>query len=453
MKVYKIFYPVIETAANFKTLAHEDAEEILNAYNDYPRKDYVKTIINICVVNFKLEIAKELQTLRLSSPKAADDLVISLYNGCIMLNPILDINTWMILTVSYNMFAAEDVISQSMISEPKMSNLPADRKKKSFSIPYSKFLNLKNHLNENIVGQKEAIEHIVNSLKRAQANLNDTDRPLGVFLFAGPSGVGKSSSAEVLQRYLFDDTELVRVDCGEYQLKHENQKLFGSSPGFVGYEEGGQLTKAVMKNPNTVVLIDEAEKAHPDFWHTFLKVFDKGFLTDNKGNNVSFRNTIIIISSNLGNDNISKDAFARRAGFNNLVGDSYSSKTPPKRDTVVRETEEAIRKFFKTELINRLDDIIIFNFLTEEDFHKIAELEMLIIANKLSKQHFNLNWNEDVLDLLSSLSRVAISGARGMSMVRRDKIENPLSDVLLNTKHPKGTMFNITVQDHQFVIS
>ncbi len=449
MKLYQIYYPVIESSARFRVLLPEESEEFVEKNRDLPKLDYIMAVLDRCIYNLKTEI---MTALRKMSSMSADEMLMSMYNGCVMLNPMLDIDTWMNLTTSYSMFHESDAPKQLSSSKSTTESKTKD-KKKTFSIPYSKFVNLERHLNDKVIGQEEAVKQIASALKRAQADLNDPDRPIGVFLFCGPSGVGKTLIAKELQKYLFDTGELIRIDCGEYQHKHENQKLIGSPNGFVGYDEGGQLTKAISKNPNTVILIDEAEKAHPDFWHTFLKVFDDGYITDNKGANVSFKNTIIIITSNLGNDKVSEETYGRRAGFSTFAEASYSSKEAPKRSLVERATEEAIRQFFKPEFINRLDDTVIFNHLSKADFRRIAELEMLSISNKLSKRQFDIAWNDDVLDLLSKLSGVSIEGARGMSRVRRDKIENRLADILLNAKHPKGTMFNVIVQDNDFVIT
>jgi ATP-dependent Clp protease ATP-binding subunit ClpA len=451
MKLYQIYYPLIESSAKFKTLLSEETDQFVEKYSDLPKIEYMLLVLHTCVYNLKTDI---LVALRKMSPMAADEMLMSMYNGCIMLNPALDIDTWMNLTQSYNVFHQKDMMLEPVprvVANHVKTRTATDRKKKPTTIPLSKFVGLERYLNDKVIGQNEAVHQIASALKRAQANLNDPERPIGVFFFCGPSGVGKTLIAKELQKYLYDG-ELIRIDCGEYQHKHENQKLIGSPNGYVGFEEGGQLTKAIAKNPNTVLLIDEAEKAHPDFWNTFLKVFDDGYITDNKGSNISFKNTIIIITSNLGNEKVSKETYGRRAGFTGAES-SYQSKTIPSRALVERETEESVRKYFKPELINRLDDIVIFNHLNREDFRKIAELELLAIATKLSKQQFDLSWNDDVLDLLSQLSGVSIEGARGMSKVRREKIENPLADILLNRKHPKGTMFNIIVQDESFVIS
>lgn len=453
LKLYEVYYSNLDTIVKFKGMLPDEADRIKAAGKGLTKIEYVLMVLETCIFNLQAEV---IVALRKMTKEAADDALTALYNGCVMLNPGIDAEAWLDLTYSINSFnKTKNALSAGEVEKdktpPPKSSTPAKRRVNSIS--KAKFVNLERYLRGGVIGQGEAITQVCSALKRAQTGLNDPNRPLGVFMFCGPSGVGKTHLAKELHSYLFENTDLIRVDCGEYQHKHENQKLIGSPPGYVGHDEGGQLTKSISKNPNSVILLDEAEKAHPDFWHTFLKVFDDGFLTDSKGNHVSFRNAIIIITSNLGNDKVSHETYGKSAGFTSTIENQYDSKNPPKRSIVERVTNEEIRKFFKPEFINRLDDIIIFNHLSEEELKSIADLEMLHIANKLSKQHINMTWDEEALSLLVRLSGKAMEGARGMSKIRRERIENPIADLLLNNKYPKGTIFNIRVEDDNFIVN
>jgi len=445
-------------STKFRALSVQEAQAFVDNYSDVPKMEYILLTLDQCIFNLKTEVKAVMQKL---SPQVADEVLTSLYNGCIMLNPILDLDAWMGLTQSYNVFQKteekkelEPHPSADQQEETFTQPKPRASKKKNANTNLSdKFLQLEDYLNSRVIGQPEAIRRLSNALKRAYVKLNDPDRPLGVFLFTGPSGVGKTLVAKELQKYLYGDQELVRIDCGEYQHKHENQKLIGSPNGFVGYEDGGQLTRSIMKNPSTVLLLDEAEKAHPDFWNTFLKVFDDGYITDGRGNNVSFRDVIIIITSNLGNDKISEATFGKSSGFTASLSDGFKSKEAPKRAMVERQTNEAIRKFFKPEFLNRLDEIVIFNNLMSYDYNKIAVLELNSLSNKLIKSNLDIRWDDEVVNLLSEKSGVSIEGARGMARIRREEIENPLAEILLKSKPAKGTIFNITVQEQRFEVS
>lgn len=272
---------------------------------------------------------------------------------------------------------------------------------------------------------------------------------MGVFLFAGSSGVGKTHLANALHKYLFgSDRPMVRIDCGEFQHKHENQKLIGSPPGYVGHEEGGQLVNIVKKQPNTVVLLDEVEKAHPDLWNTFLRVFDDGLLTDAKGEIVDFRNTIIIMTTNLGNDKITGNLLSGGAGFTNSVGYKTKTKEIPSRDLIERNTNDAIKKHFKPEFLNRIDKIIIFNYLSEEDCKKIAQIEMSIVGEKLGKKGYSIRYTDEVLNYLINYGIDSTKGARGLAQIRREKIEDPLAKFIVEKSTPRGSIFDLDCKDN-----
>jgi ATP-dependent Clp protease ATP-binding subunit ClpC len=318
-------------------------------------------------------------------------------------------------------------------------------------ISKQKYIGLDNHLKANIIGQNSAIEAITSSLSRSQAGLNDNDRPLGVFLFAGSSGVGKTHLANVLHKYLFgNDYPMVRIDCGEFQHKHENQKLIGSPPGYVGHDEGGQLVNIVKQYPSSVVLLDEVEKAHPDLWNTFLRVFDDGVLTDAKGEVVDFKNTIIIMTTNLGNDKTTDHLLGTGAGFNKDVNYKTGTKKVPERSILERNTNDAIRKHFKPEFLNRIDKVVIFNYLSDENCQTIAQLEMSLIAEKLRKKGYSLEYSENVISGLIDKGIDSVKGARGLAQIRRDQIESPLADKMINTLIPRGSIFQMYYEDELF---
>lgn len=322
---------------------------------------------------------------------------------------------------------------------------------KSKQITKQKFLGLEPYLKNNIIGQENAVSALINALRRSQTGLHDPDRPLGVFLFAGSSGVGKTHLANALHKYLFgSDYPMVRIDCGEFQHKHENQKLIGSPPGYVGHDEGGQLVNLVKKYPYTVILLDEVEKAHPDLWNTFLRVFDDGVLTDGKGEIVNFKNTIIIMTTNLGNDKTSEHLLSGGAGFTNSVNYKTGTKIIPSRSIVERNTNDAVKKHFKPEFLNRIDKTVIFNYLSDEDCSKIAQLEMSVIAEKLSKKGFSMEYNDNVISGLIAEGIDSIKGARGLAQIRRDKIESQLAESIMDNPTPRGSIFQIDYEDSIF---
>lgn len=470
MRIQEIYFQDMDLAMKLKSLMPEEVESIRARYAELSRIEYMMIVLNTCVYNLRSEI---MSMLRAMDKSMGDQFLKEIYNGCVMLNPGLDINTWVKLTQSYDVMAEKNIIpdfinlSHHEIMpmmrtnddfleevEDRPSRRPRQKPKPNFKLSKARFMNLHKYLSERVIGQPEAIDEVFKSLKRSQVGLKDSERPIGVFLFTGPSGTGKTYLAKELHSYMFGTkSELVRIDCGEFQQKHENQKLIGSSAGYVGYEDGGQLTDAIRKNPQTVLLLDEAEKAHPDLWGTFLNVFDDGYLVDNKGEKVSFKDVIIIMTSNLGNDKIASETFSKGTGFNASVEDHYNSKKTPTRSLVVNRTTEAIHKYFKPEFVNRLDNIIVFNFLKDEDYRKIAELEFDFIAEKLSKMSYNITWTQDAADLLVELSGKSLEGARSMAKIRRSYLEDPLADLLLETKYRRGTTFNIAAQDNIFTIT
>lgn len=449
MKVYEIFIPEVGTYVKFKQLQPEDTESFVNDMPDVSKEEFMKRVLANFIFNMKSEIV---DSLKMMSRKSATATIEALYNGCVMLNPGLEIDNW--IRLSYSIEAEDTVVKELEALETKAIGPSTVAKSQIKKISKSKFLNLEKYLKERVIGQNHAIEAVVSALKRSQTGLNDANRPLGVFLFAGSSGIGKTHLARELHAYLFGDKyDIIRVDCGEFQHKHENQKLMGSPPGYIGHDEGGQLTNQITQHPDTVVLLDEVEKAHPDLWNTFLRVFDEGIITNNKGEHVSFRNAIIIMTTNLGNDKIVDSLVGKGIGFTARTEVQTKTIAIPPRPQVERLASDSIRKTFRSEFLNRIDKIIVFNHLTQGDYSKIAELELQTIDDKLAKRGTSLRFDDSAINALIVNGVDTVKGARGMAQVRRDEIEDRLADILLTTPCPRGTIFEVSYPVDKFEIN
>lgn len=459
MQIYQILIPELNTNVKFKVLSVSDVEDFLTK-NKPTSKDFRKKVLQYVVFNLTTDVSA---ALNLMSREGGERAVEALYSGCIMLNPGLDLEHWLSIAYvtggpgekdgsnpDYNINQIKKFLraaSSKQDTSKKTDTFPVKNKK----LTKHKFLGLEAYLKNNVIGQDEAVDEIVSALVRSQADLNDPNRPLGVFLFAGSSGVGKTHLANTLHKYLFgDQSPMVRIDCGEYQHKHENQKLLGSPPGYLGHDEGGQLTNQIKKNPYTVVLIDEVEKAHADIWNTFLRIFDDGIVTDSKGEVISFRNTIIIMTTNLGNDKTVNHMISTGTGFNRNIEFNRKTKEAPSRSIVEKNTHEAINKYFRPEFVNRLDKIVVFNYLNEIDCQRIAEIEMSVIAEKLSRRGISITYTDNVISALIEKGIDAVKGARGISQVRRDIIETPIAKSIVNSSLPKGTIFYVDYIDNNF---
>ncbi|HJS83623.1 MAG TPA: AAA family ATPase [Nitrososphaera sp.] len=448
MKLYEVFTPEIKTIVRYKVLSPEEVESFVKENRLLGREDYVRLVLENVIFNLKSEVTVSLKKMNKDKAGLALD---SLFNGCVMLNPGLDIDIWIKL--------ASSSLAPPAIEQPPQINTTTKRRPnrrtspKSRKVTKTKFLNLERHLKERIIGQDHAIEEVTQALKRSITGLGDEGRPLGVFLFAGASGIGKTHLARELHQYLFGEYDIVRIDCGEYQHKHENQKLLGAPPGYLGHDEGGQLSNALLERPQTVVLLDEVEKAHPDIWNTFLRVFDEGALTDSAGKKVNFKDSIIIMTTNLGNGQIVDDMLNPGMGF----GSKALRITPemakaPNRERTERTTREEIRKNFRPEFLNRIDRVIVFNNLDKESMMRVADIELSVVAEKLEKKGFNLTWDPSSAEALVEGGTNPVQGARGLSQYRRDQVENKLADLILHSRLPRGTVFHL-YHDGEFQIS
>lgn len=299
-----------------------------------------------------------------------------------------------------------------------------------------RLLTLSEELKTKVIGQEEAIDALSKSVKRSRAGLKDPSRPTGVFLFTGPTGVGKTELAKTLARHLFDsDESLIRVDMSEYMEKFSVSKLIGAPPGYVGYEEGGQLTEKVRRKPFSVILLDEVEKAHPDALNTLLQVFDDGHLTDGLGRKVDFRNTIIIMTSNVGQKDI-------KAGGN--LG--FSTNKDESNDTHIRETiDSAIKLNFSPEFINRLDGIVYFKRLNKEAMIKIIDIQIARLEKRLVEKNISLSIPKAVKEFLVDKGFDAKYGARPLRRVIQKYLEDPLSEEILNGNAKDGSTIKVKI--------
>ena len=434
IQLLEVWYPGIDIYVKYKVLDPLDVELFATDHQDLPPEDYIRKVLELCVFNLKTDVTQALKKLDRDVARAFIDNV---YNGCMMLNPGFDVEAWLKLASR-----EEQVGEGADKSAGKVAKAAPKKTTKARKITKPRFLGLETHLKSKIIGQDQAIEEVCSALKRQVAGLGDENRPLGVFLFAGASGVGKTALAKELHNYLFGENDIVRIDCGEYQHKHENQKLLGAPPGYLGHENGGHLTNQVSDRPNTVVLLDEVEKAHNDVWDTFLRVFDDGYITDSAGNQVSFRNAIIIMTTNLGNAETVDMMINGGLGF---ARKTDSDPEIPRRELVENYAKRAIRKVFRPEFLNRIDKTVIFNHLTNDNLVEIARLECEAIEEKLARRGMLLNYGDDVLDAMIAEGVNPVEGARGLQRIRREKIENAISDRLLASQRwPRGTVITLS---------
>ena len=298
-----------------------------------------------------------------------------------------------------------------------------------------KLLHMEDILHKRLVGQDEAVDTVSDAIRRARSGLKDPRRPIGTFLFLGPTGVGKTELAKSLAEFMFNDEDaLIRIDMSEYMEKHNVARLVGAPPGYVGYEEGGQLTEAVRRKPYSVILFDEIEKAHPDVFNIMLQIFDDGRLTDSKGRTVDFKNTLIIMTSNIGSDIILEDT------LNSMLSPEQFKDTKEKVLAVLRQR-------FKPEFLNRIDETIFFKALTLQQLSKIVDIQMDYLRNLLKDQELEFEITEDAKEFLATQGFNPVYGARPLKRVIQQQVENPLSKLILAQTFLKGDKIKIDVKD------
>ena len=313
-----------------------------------------------------------------------------------------------------------EVVTPEDIAEvvSKWTHIPVT---KMLQTERDKLINLEDELHKRVIGQDHAIEAIANAVRRSRAGLQDANKPIGSFIFLGTMGVGKTELAKALAGFLFnDENQMTRIDMSEYQERHSVSRLIGAPPGYVGYDEGGQLTEAVRRKPYSVVLLDEIEKAHPDVFNILLQVLDDGRLTDNKGRTVNFKNTIIIMTSNLGSDIIQREFSAMTDSNRREVMDKAQS-----------EVMGLLRASMKPEFLNRIDEIIMFTPLFKDDVRQIVKLQIARLADRLAKNGISIEANEQAIDLIASEGYDVTLGARPIKRLIERAVLNPLSSAII----------------------
>ena len=310
----------------------------------------------------------------------------------------------------------------------KWTGIPVDNMMHSEK---EKLLNMENEIGKRVIGQRDAIEAISNAVRRSRSGVQDTNRPFGSFLFLGPTGVGKTELAKSLAEFLFDDqSALLRFDMSEYMEKHPFQKLIGAPPGYVGYEQGGRLTEAVRRRPYQVILFDEIEKANPDIFNILLQILDEGRLTDSHGKLIDFRNTILILTSNLGAEIMLRGA----------------------TESVKDEVMKIVKSAFRPEFLNRLDEIIIFYGLTKDDIDKIIDVQFSYLQKMLAKRKLSISLSQEAKKLIAQTGYDPEYGARPLKRVIQECIQNNLAKLVLSGEIVEGDELIVYTSGNEILV-
>ena len=312
-------------------------------------------------------------------------------------------------------------------------------------------LKLESILHERIIGQDEAVKAVAKAIRRGRVGLKDPNRPIGSFIFLGPTGVGKTELCKTLAEAMFgDENAMIRFDMSEFMEKHTVSKLIGSPPGYVGYDEGGQLTERVRRKPYSVILFDEIEKAHPDVFNMLLQILDDGRLTDSQGRKVDFRNTVIIMTSNVGAKLITSEQ--KSLGFL-----SDGSDKPKSEKETAEEIKEAVmgelKNTFKPEFLNRIDDIIVFNRLNDADIKNIAKRMLKTLTKRLENMEIDITFADSTIDEISKEGFDPVYGARPLRRAIQSKLEDDISEKILDGSIAKGGKYICEFVDNKFTFT
>ena len=333
----------------------------------------------------------------------------------------------------------KEIVTEDNVAEvvSMMSGIPVTKVGKN---ELEKLAKMSENLNGKVIGQEDAVKKVVKAIQRNRTGLKDPNRPIGTFIFLGTTGVGKTELAKVMARELFDSEEsLIRIDMSEYMEKFSVSRLVGAPPGYVGHEEGGQLTETVRRKPYSVVLLDEIEKAHPDVFNILLQILDEGFVTDSLGRKIDFKNTIIVLTSNIGTRHL-KD-FGDGVGFGTLARQNSSEERA--KATI----ESALKKAFSPEFLNRIDDVIIFNALKKDDIRKIIDLELAKLEKRLLKLNYNVILTNEAKDFIAEKGWDKDFGARPLKRAIQKYIEDLIAEMLVMKELNEGDTITLTINE------
>ncbi|MBV5347770.1 ATP-dependent Clp protease ATP-binding subunit [bacterium] len=447
-KVKEKWWQLIGKYVKIKVYDKKDLASLLNNRYFHSSVSFNTFIVTICVIDFE-ELFQLLDNMGIPARVAPPLLMKELYNLCYNCNPFLTFENAQLYSDKANK-DEEDTSCKSSCKGTSMSSMDqfagkADKVKKTFAtVPEEDLLNLTSNMKVSLIGQDKAVDCITEAIQRASVGLKDPVKPIGSFLFAGSTGTGKSLTAKILADELIKDrNNLITIDCSEYSADHEYSKLIGAPNGYTGFEQGGILTNAVIENPFSVVVFDEIEKASPKIFQLLLQVFDEGRLTDNKGVKVSFKDTVVILTSNLGVDEIA--SIGKTIGFGDV-----NVVTIEKKEKAI---EKALKSKFKPEFLNRLDEIVYFNDLTEEDYLKIIEIELYKLNDNLQRNNtkyktLDLVFDDKIKQFIYDKGINKEYGARPLKRAIEKHISTPLALKLLRDKVKPESLVNISLQEN-----
>jgi ATP-dependent Clp protease ATP-binding subunit ClpC len=419
---------ILDEFVKIRVFTEEDIAELLKVKNVPNRNAYQQLVVNACVVNYLDEVVPLFKKQnRVYKTAALEEL---LYQICVEVNPQLEIHQ-----VALPMRDEADAGGHlHLLATPGLKNQRESRRN---------LARIESELRRAIIGQDGAIDAVMKAFRKAAAGLKDPRRPIGVFLLVGQTGTGKTELAKMTARHLFgDSTRLVRIDCSEYALPHEYAKLIGAPPGYVGHNEGGQLTEQMKEKKSGVVLFDEIEKAHRKVHNLLLQIMDEGFLTDSKGQVVPFNRSFIFLTSNVGVDEINS--------IRNRMGFDWKTRVHLAHEDSKDATLDAMKHTFRPEFINRLDGALVFNSLTEQDCVKIARNQLAQVATWLKESGIELEFAPSVAKRVARVGFNPDYGARELRRIIQNEVEEPLSEQILRGDFAQGDHVRMSLRGHKF---